>query len=98
MSADTSGMPLASRFMIVLTGASRGVGREAVRLFSAEGAEIIGVARDGAKLATLEREFAGFRGLVGDVTERGLGTRLSLAVTERWGAFDLLLNNAAIQE
>jgi NAD(P)-dependent dehydrogenase (short-subunit alcohol dehydrogenase family) len=83
---------------IVLTGASRGVGRETVQLFSREGAEIIGVARDGARLEALSREHAGFQGLVGDITERGLGARVAEAVRQRWGALDLLLNNAAIQE
>jgi NAD(P)-dependent dehydrogenase (short-subunit alcohol dehydrogenase family) len=83
---------------IVLTGASRGVGREAVRLFSAEGAEIIGVARDPEKLAALAREFPTFQPLVGDITDRGLGERVGSAVRERWGALDLLINNAAIQE
>jgi NAD(P)-dependent dehydrogenase (short-subunit alcohol dehydrogenase family) len=83
---------------IVLTGASRGVGRETVRLFSAEGAEIIGVARDAEKLAALAREFPGFQGLPGDITDRGLSARVVEAVSARWGALDLLINNAAIQE
>jgi NAD(P)-dependent dehydrogenase (short-subunit alcohol dehydrogenase family) len=83
---------------VLLTGASRGVGRETVQLFSREGAEIIGVARDGGKLAALASEFPGFRGVVGDITDRALGARLVGVVQERWGALDLLLNNAAIQE
>src|SRR4051812_47814599 len=83
---------------IVLTGASRGVGRETVQLFIREGAEIIGVARDGARLEALSREQPGFQGLVGDITDRGLGARLARAVEQRWGALDLLINNAAIQE
>ena len=83
---------------ILLTGASRGVGRETVQLFSREGAEIIGVARDGARLAALSREYPSFQGIAGDITDRGLGARLVSAVTERWGALDLLINNAAIQE
>lgn len=83
---------------VVLTGASRGIGRETVELFSREGAEILGVARDGQKLASLSERYPGFRGLVGDVTDRGLGARVAQAVSERWGAFDLLINNAAIQE
>jgi NAD(P)-dependent dehydrogenase (short-subunit alcohol dehydrogenase family) len=83
---------------VVLTGASRGVGYETVKLFSREGAQIIGVARDAARLAALAREFSGFQGLAGDITDRGLGARVATAVQARWGAFDVLLNNAAIQE
>ena len=83
---------------VVLTGASRGVGREAVQLFSQEGAEIIGVARDGGRLAALSQQFPDFQGLVGDITDRGLGARVADAVKARWGKLDLLINNAAIQE
>ncbi len=82
----------------MLTGASRGIGFEAVKLFSAEGAEVIGVARDATKLAALERAVPGFRAFTGDVTDRDLGAKLAAFVTERWGALDLLINNAAIQE
>jgi NAD(P)-dependent dehydrogenase (short-subunit alcohol dehydrogenase family) len=83
---------------VLLTGASRGVGRETVELFSREGAEIIGVARDAVRLAGLGRDFPGFRAVVGDITDRGLGARLVELVEKRWGALDLLINNAAIQE
>lgn len=83
---------------VVLTGASRGVGFETVKLFSQQGAEIIGVARDAARLEALSRQHAGFVGVVGDITDRSLGAKLGQAVSERWGAFDLLINNAAIQE
>ncbi len=83
---------------MVLTGASRGVGRETVKLFSREGAEIIGVARDAARLEALAREYPGFQAVAGDITDRTLGARLSQLVEKRWGAFDLLINNAAIQE
>ena len=82
---------------VVLTGASRGIGREAVELFSAEGAEIIGIARDEVKLRELAGRFPNFLPLVGDITDRGLGARVASAVKQRWGAFDALINNAAIQ-
>jgi NAD(P)-dependent dehydrogenase (short-subunit alcohol dehydrogenase family) len=82
---------------IVLTGASRGIGREAVELFSAEGAEIIGIARDAAKLNELSARFPNFFPLVGDITDRALGARVASSVQQRWGACDVLINNAAIQ-
>ena len=83
---------------IVLTGASRGVGYETVRLFSNEGAEIIGVARDAAKLKALAAQYNGFQGIAGDITDKNLGATLAGAVAARWGACDLLINNAAVQQ
>ena len=83
---------------IVLTGASRGVGYETVKLFSNEGAEIIGVARDAAKLKALAAQYKGFRGIAGDITDKNLGAMLAGAVAARWGACDLLINNAAVQQ
>lgn len=82
----------------MLTGASKGVGFETAKLFSAEGAEIIGIARTEQKLTELERTLPGFQKLVGDITDPSLGARVALAVKARWGALDLLINNAAIQE
>jgi NAD(P)-dependent dehydrogenase (short-subunit alcohol dehydrogenase family) len=82
---------------IVLTGASRGIGREAVELFCGEGAEIIGIARDAAKLERIQGKFSGFVGLPGDIADKALAARVARAVSERWGALDLLINNAAVQ-
>ena len=51
-----------------------------------------------ATLEALAREYPGFQPLAGDITDRGLGSRVAEAVQKRWGALDMLLNNAAIQE
>jgi len=83
---------------VLLTGATRGVGRETVKLFSHEGAEIIGVARDARKLGGLSAEFPSFRGVVGDITDKSLAARAADTVQKRWGKLDVLLNNAAILE
>src|SRR3982751_5643010 len=82
---------------IVLTGASRGIGRESVEVLAREGAEIIGVARNEAKLAELGAQFPSFHGLTGDITDKALGPRIAEAVQRRWGALDVLVNNAAVQ-
>jgi NAD(P)-dependent dehydrogenase (short-subunit alcohol dehydrogenase family) len=85
---------------IVLTGASRGVGFATARLFLAEGAELIGVARDPDRLARAARELDAsadrFQSLVVDLGEDGFEHRIVDAVRQRWGALDILWNNAAV--
>jgi NAD(P)-dependent dehydrogenase (short-subunit alcohol dehydrogenase family) len=85
----------------VITGISRGVGLETARLFLAEGAEVIGVARDAARLERAQRELdpAGTRlsVLAADVSTEAAAVSVARAVAERWGALDVLFNNAGVQ-
>jgi NAD(P)-dependent dehydrogenase (short-subunit alcohol dehydrogenase family) len=86
---------------ILITGVSRGVGFETARLFLAEGAEVLGVARDVARLEQTRQELdpGGTRlsVLALDVTEPTSAARVARAVEERWGALDVLFNNAGVQ-
>jgi NAD(P)-dependent dehydrogenase (short-subunit alcohol dehydrogenase family) len=86
---------------IVITGASRGVGFETTRLFLAEGAEVLGVGRDAARLEAARKSLdAGGRQLTtlaADLRDPASAAHLAAAVTERWGALDVLFNNAGIQ-
>ncbi len=86
---------------ILITGVSRGVGLETARLFLAEGAEIIGVARDAARLERARQELdpSGARLTVvqAELTREDAPERLASAVRERWGALDVLFNNAGVQ-
>jgi NAD(P)-dependent dehydrogenase (short-subunit alcohol dehydrogenase family) len=86
---------------ILITGVSRGVGLETARLFLAEGAEVLGVARDAARLERAARELdpaaARLRVLAVDVSSAEAPARLARAVEERWGALDVLFNNAGVQ-
>ncbi|HXV04787.1 MAG TPA: SDR family oxidoreductase [Solirubrobacterales bacterium] len=86
----------------VVTGASRGIGRETARLLCAEGASVLLVARDEERLAAAAEE-AGAAGaesdgraaaLVLDVTAADAGERMLAAAEERFGALDVLVNNA----
>jgi NAD(P)-dependent dehydrogenase (short-subunit alcohol dehydrogenase family) len=81
-----------------ITGASRGIGREAAKLLCAEGAEVLLVARSEERLfeATAECGQAGGRAeaLVLDVTEKPAGERIVAAATEAFGRLDVLVNNA----
>jgi 3-oxoacyl-[acyl-carrier protein] reductase len=86
----------------VVTGASRGIGRETARLLCAEGANVLLVARSEEPLqaAVEEAVAAGAEAggkaetLVLDVTAEDAGERMAAAAEERFGALDVLVNNA----
>lgn len=86
---------------ILITGVSRGVGFETARLFLEEGAELVGVARDAARLerarAALDPSGARLSVVVADLTAEDAPSRIAAAVEARWGALDVLFNNAAVQ-
>jgi 3-oxoacyl-[acyl-carrier protein] reductase len=86
----------------VVTGASRGIGRETARLLCAEGANVLLVARSEERLRDAEAEAAAAgvraggeaRALVLNVTAEDAGERMLAAATERFGTLDVLVNNA----
>ena len=88
----------------VVTGASRGIGRETARILSEEGASVLLVARDEDKLAAAAREIeeasaaAGGRAthLALDITEADAGEQMLAEANERFGSLDVLVNNAGV--
>jgi NAD(P)-dependent dehydrogenase (short-subunit alcohol dehydrogenase family) len=94
---------LARRFddrVIVVTGASAGVGRAIVRAFAAEGARIglIARSREGLDAAAREVQELGGQALVLplDVAEADAVERAASAVEERFGPLDVWVNNAMV--
>jgi NAD(P)-dependent dehydrogenase (short-subunit alcohol dehydrogenase family) len=84
---------------IVLTGVSRGIGYETAKRFLGEGARVLGVGKDGARLAhaTTSLSILGdFAPLQVDLSEPAAPGRVVAAARELWGALDVLVNNAAI--
>jgi NAD(P)-dependent dehydrogenase (short-subunit alcohol dehydrogenase family) len=84
---------------ILVTGVSRGVGYETAKRFLAEGARILGVSRDADRLSRAADRLSplgDFAALRADLCDDGAPQRLADAVQARWGALDVLLNNAAI--
>ncbi len=86
---------------VLLTGASRGVGLAVAKTFLEHGAEVLGVARDAQRLSAaqtaLEDVAPGrFSHLVIDLAQQGASTSIAETVAARWGALDILMNNAAV--
>lgn len=85
---------------IVLTGASKGLGARATERFLEEGALVIGIARQSDAFsgvtARLERFGKSFIPLTGDVAHLKTARDAASLVAKRWGALDLLINNAGI--
>lgn len=85
---------------VVITGVSRGIGFEIALRFLDEGAEILGLARNRANLKKANRTLSTFgraySSLLADVTKRASMGKIKQAVRRRWGALDVLINNAGI--
>ncbi len=86
-------MSLAGK-VIILTGASRGIGLEAARALSAEGARVYGVARTAVDPSKLADGIIMFRA---DVRDRSQVTEVVRTVLEDAGRIDVLINNAGVE-
>jgi 3-oxoacyl-[acyl-carrier protein] reductase len=86
----------------VVTGASRGIGRETALGLCAEGANVLLVARDEHRLRDVQEEADGAGRRAGgraatlplDITSREAGERILAVAGEYFGGLDVLVNNA----
>jgi hypothetical protein len=86
--------------VIVVTGASSGIGAAAARAFAAEGGQVVLAARSAAPLEQLAGEIvaAGGRALAVpvDVSDPGAPERLLERAARELGGIDVLVNNAGV--
>lgn len=86
--------------VVVITGASTGIGREAALEFAARGARVVLAARNAEALNTVAADIRaqGGQALVvpTDVTDMAAVERLAEAAVERFGRIDTWVNNAAV--
>ncbi|HEX4275492.1 MAG TPA: SDR family oxidoreductase [Bryobacteraceae bacterium] len=86
--------------VVVVTGASAGVGRATVRAFAAEGAHVAAIARDteGLHAAAREVDESGGRGLAVpvDVADAGQMEAAAARIESELGPIDVWVNNAMV--
>lgn len=86
--------------LALITGASRGIGRETAKAFAKAGAHVIAVARTVGALEELDDEIRTFGGTATlvpiDLTDYDALDRLGLTIHERWGRLDILVGNGAM--
>ncbi len=88
--------------VVIVTGASSGIGYEAARAFAERGATVIGVARREDRLQRLVEECKEHSPassyLTGDLGERDFAERVIEETVSVHGRLDILVNNAAISK
>jgi meso-butanediol dehydrogenase/(S,S)-butanediol dehydrogenase/diacetyl reductase len=94
--SSTSGGRFDDR-VVVVTGASRGVGRRSVELFLEQGARVVAADRLGAELSSAFQEAGDRVELVeADLVDVGSCEAVVGAALRRFGRLDVLFNNAGI--
>ncbi len=84
--------------VVLITGASRGLGREVARLLAARGARLVLTARGDGALQESVRELRGqteVLAVAGDVADAAHSERLVQLGLERFGRINVLINNAS---
>ena len=82
--------------VIIVTGASSGLGEQLARALAAAGATPVLAARRAERLVDLQRELPGADAVACDVTDAAERDRLVETVMERHGRLDGLVNNAGV--
>jgi len=88
--------------IVLVTGASSGMGKAISLLFAKEGATVIAVARRLERLIELEALSAGLSGKIvarkGDVSDEPVMNTLVDSIVTEFGTIDILVNNAGIMD
>jgi 3-oxoacyl-[acyl-carrier protein] reductase len=80
----------------LITGSTRGIGREIAATFAACGARVAVVGRDLARAEAVAAELSGARGFAADVADAAAVGTLVETVEAAFGGIDILVNNAGL--
>jgi len=83
---------------VIVTGSSSGIGAATAHRFAREGANVVLNSRTREDLEKVATDMDGKRTLIldGDVGEKGFAEELVRKTLERFGGFDVLVNNAGV--
>lgn len=81
---------------VIVTGSTRGIGREAARLFLEEGARVVIHGRTQESVDRTVADLGGGRGLPADLSSLGGCRELVDGALDHLGGLDVLVNNAAV--
>ncbi len=86
--------------VVLLTGASAGIGKDMALLFAKEGAKVVAVARRMERLEEISKEAKDLAGevtpLEGDVSQSSSIDNMVDFTMEKYGRIDVLVNNAGV--
>lgn len=86
--------------VVIVTGASAGIGAEAVRALAEQGANVVLTARRAKRLHELAAELAHYPGqrlvVAGDISQEAFCQELAAQTLTTFGRVDVLVNNAGI--
>ncbi len=80
----------------IITGGSRGIGKETARLFVQEGASVAITAKDPKRLEDAGKEIGNVFSVPGDIRNESDVQNVVKKILEKFGRIDILVNNAGI--
>ena len=81
--------------VVIITGASHGIGEAAAKLLSAKGAKVVLAARSREKIDTVQKELPGSLAITTDMRKPEDIKNLIKKTIEKFGRVDILINNAS---
>jgi NADP-dependent 3-hydroxy acid dehydrogenase YdfG len=82
--------------VVIITGASGGIGLETARLLLKAGAHVVLASRNKEKLDSLASEMTGVLAVPTDVTQDSSVDNMVAQTLQKYGRIDILVNNAGI--
>lgn len=84
--------------VVIITGASKGIGKAMAKVFSREGAKLVLVARDEKRLQQLCEDLKNAIYVIADIRSQNDMNKVAQCALDKWGRIDVLLANAGVCE